>query len=67
MSGLPHRVEEALSQRQPGLRCLFTSGYTGTAIDSHGILEEGIDVIQKPFSIKELGDKVRTVLDRQQG
>ena len=60
-------LAELLNQRQPGLRCLFTSGYTGTVIASHGILEEGIDFIQKPFSIKDLADKVRTVLDRRKG
>ncbi|MGE0084934.1 MAG: ATP-binding protein [Desulfococcaceae bacterium] len=46
----------------PGLRCLFMSGYTANVIVHHGVLEKGIHFIQKPFSARELGVKIREVL-----
>jgi len=48
----------------PDMRCLFMSGYTANVIAHHGILDEGIHFIQKPFSMKSLGAKIREVLDR---
>ncbi len=49
----------------PGVKTLFMSGYTANVIAHHGVLEEGMDFIQKPFSMNELGIKIRVVLDRQ--
>ena len=51
----------------PGLKCLFMSGYTADVIAHHGVLDEGVHFIQKPFSSKELGFKVREALGRSQG
>ncbi|MBN2625472.1 MAG: PocR ligand-binding domain-containing protein [Spirochaetales bacterium] len=45
------------------IKYLFMSGYTDDIIARHGILEEGIQFIQKPFSSRELADAVRDVLD----
>ena len=47
----------------PKVKRLFMSGYTANVIARHGILDEGIQFIQKPFSKKDLIDKVRLVLD----
>ncbi|NLI82957.1 MAG: response regulator [Deltaproteobacteria bacterium] len=47
----------------PSLKCLFVSGYTANVIAHHGVLDEGIHFLQKPFSIQELAVKVREVLD----
>ncbi|HMA66862.1 MAG TPA: PAS domain S-box protein, partial [Desulfosalsimonadaceae bacterium] len=47
----------------PHVRVLYMSGYTDDVIAHHGILDQGIDFIQKPFSIKTLAAKVREVLD----
>ncbi len=47
----------------PQIKCLFMSGYTDDVIDHHGILDEGVHFIQKPFSMKDLAAKVREVLD----
>jgi two-component system, cell cycle sensor histidine kinase and response regulator CckA len=47
----------------PAMACLFMSGYSGDAIAHHGILEEGVSFIQKPFSLPALAAKVREVLD----
>ncbi len=51
-----------LTSMQPRLKCLFTSGYTGKVIAHHGILDEGINFIQKPFTMKDLADKIREIL-----
>ena len=48
----------------PGVRVLYVSGYTANVISHHGILEAGLDFLQKPFSSIELLTKVREILDR---
>jgi two-component system, cell cycle sensor histidine kinase and response regulator CckA len=47
----------------PHLKSLFMSGYTANVIAHHGVLDEGVNFIQKPFSIQALAAKVREVLD----
>jgi CheY-like chemotaxis protein len=47
----------------PNLKCLYMSGYTADVIAHRGILEEGVNFIQKPFGSDELAAKVRQVLD----
>jgi len=49
----------------PGLKTLFMSGYTADVIAHHGVLEKGMYFIQKPFSVDELGVKVKTLLDQE--
>ncbi len=51
-----------LLPKYPHLKCLFMSGYTSDIIARHGILVDGVQFIQKPFSKKDLADKVRMVL-----
>jgi PAS domain S-box-containing protein len=46
----------------PDLKILFMSGYTADAIAHHGVLEEGVQFIQKPFSRKALALKVAEAL-----
>jgi hypothetical protein len=41
------------------------SGYTADVIAHRGMLEEGTNFIQKPFSKKDLAFKVRQVLDSE--
>ncbi|MBV5319178.1 MAG: response regulator [Desulfobulbaceae bacterium] len=45
------------------LKLLFMSGYTANVIAHHGVLDEGVHFIQKPFTLKELSSKVRETLD----
>jgi len=52
-----------LMSRNPKLKCLYMSGYTADAISQHGVLEEGVHFIHKPFSLPVLAVKVRKVLD----
>jgi two-component system cell cycle sensor histidine kinase/response regulator CckA len=56
-----------LNSKYPELNCLFMSGNTGNVINRHGILDEGVNFIQKPFSRQELAAKVREVLDSKPG
>jgi two-component system cell cycle sensor histidine kinase/response regulator CckA len=44
---------------------LFTSGYTADVIAHHGILEEGMYFLQKPFSMQDLATKVREALGQR--
>jgi signal transduction histidine kinase len=47
----------------PNLRRLFMSGYTANVIAHHGVLDEGVHFIQKPFSKEELAARVRKALE----
>jgi signal transduction histidine kinase len=55
-------ADEAM-RRKPGLKVLFTTGYTRNAIVHHGRLDAGVHMIGKPFSFNDLSTKVRTLLD----
>jgi len=48
----------------PDLKCIFMSGYTANAIAHHGVLDEGVHFVQKPFAKKDLASIVRKVLDQ---
>ncbi len=58
----PDLVEKLISL-YPDLKRLFMSGYTANIIGNHGILEEGVPYIQKPFSMGDFAKKLREVLD----
>lgn len=47
---------------QPQLRILFMSGYSANAIDKNGILNEGVNFLQKPFNRRQLAEKLDEVL-----
>ena len=49
----------------PGLKTLYMSGYTADVIAHHGVLDEGLQFIQKPFSLRDLALKVREVIDQE--
>jgi CheY-like chemotaxis protein len=51
-----------LRAQLPGLRCLFMSGYTANVIAHHGVLDEGVHFIQKPFALHALAAKIREAL-----
>jgi len=50
---------EEISKKYSSIAALYMSGYTNDVINSHGVLDEDIIFIQKPFSIRELALKVR--------
>ncbi|MCK4504952.1 MAG: PAS domain S-box protein [Candidatus Aegiribacteria sp.] len=49
----------------PDIKRLFMSGYTANVIAHRRVLDEGVNFIQKPFSMQDLATKVREVLDSE--
>jgi DNA-binding NtrC family response regulator len=65
--GLPGGVNgralaDAARSAQPGLRVLFTTGYTRNAILHSGVLDHDVHFIAKPFNLDALAEKIREVL-----
>jgi two-component system, cell cycle sensor histidine kinase and response regulator CckA len=58
-------MAEWLKTAYPGLKILFTSGYTDDAIVEHGVLEPGVAFLSKPYSPAALARKVREMLDNE--
>ena len=68
MPGLNGRELQArVAALKPGLRCLYISGYTAEVIAHQGVMEEGMALLPKPFSVAGFAQKVREVLDRAPG
>ncbi|WP_404372302.1 PAS domain-containing protein [Sphingomonas sp. MMS24-J45] len=57
------KLAEAARVLRPDLKILFTTGYTRNAVVHNGTLDEGVDLIGKPFSLEALAAKIRTVLE----
>lgn len=64
---MPHMSGRELAEQvatiRPGTRVLYMSGFTDDAIVRHGVLDDGVFFIQKPFSPDALAIKARSVLD----
>ena len=56
-------LSEKLFEEYPKLKVVYISGYTDNAIAHHGVLDEGVSLLQKPFSSESLAEKVREILD----
>jgi len=65
MPGMSGRqlVDQAMALR-PGLKVLFTSGYTENAIVHHGRLDPGVQLISKPYRREDLARRVREVISK---
>jgi two-component system, cell cycle sensor histidine kinase and response regulator CckA len=61
MNGL--ELAEQVVSLYPDIVCLYMSGYSGDVIAHHGMLDEAVNFIQKPFSMHDLAIKVRKVLE----
>jgi len=61
MSG--KEMVDRLRMLRPDIKVLFMSGYTNDAIVHHGVLDQGLFYIQKPFTVDGLSKKIREVLD----
>lgn len=64
MPGMSGReLADCIKILRPEMKILYISGYTNDAIVRHGVLEEGMAFLQKPFTANILTHKVREVLD----
>ena len=57
-------LADRIAEICPEIKVLYMSGYTDNAIVHHGVLGEGMEFIQKPFTVEGLARKVRKVLDK---
>jgi two-component system cell cycle sensor histidine kinase/response regulator CckA len=64
---MPHmsggELAKALETLRPQTRVLFVSGYAGQTVLDHKVIDVENNFLQKPFTLKQLASKVRTVLD----
>jgi PAS domain S-box-containing protein len=58
-------LSQRLLELRPSLKVLFTSGYTANVIVHHGVLQEGLEFLAKPYTLESLARRVRDVLDKQ--
>lgn len=58
-------LSHKLAAIYPGMRILFMSGYADDVIADCGVLEPGVKLLQKPFSLAALGKAVREALDQE--
>ncbi|MBN9021072.1 MAG: CHASE3 domain-containing protein [Rhizobiales bacterium] len=57
------KLSEMATAERPGLKVLFTTGFTRNAVVHNGILDAGVNFLPKPFTLEQLARKVRSVLD----
>ena len=67
--GLPNgmngrQVAEAAREIRPGLKVLFVTGYAESTVLSHGHLDEGMQVVTKPFDVAKLAARIQAMMSR---
>ena len=62
MSG--RELADEARRRWPTVKVLYTTGYARNSIIHHGRLDEGVELITKPFTQALLAEKVRVVLEK---
>ncbi len=60
------QLADEIATIRPDLPVLFTTGYTRNAIVHHGRLDEGVELLTKPYASTELAEKIRRMLDHRQ-
>lgn len=61
MSG--KELSDQILTKNKNTKVLFISGYTDDVIAKHGILEEGMNLLQKPFTHTEIATRIRQILN----
>jgi PAS domain S-box-containing protein len=56
-------LADAVAKQRPGIKVLYTSGYTDNAVVHHGRLDEGVRLLTKPYRKPQLARMVRQALD----
>ena len=59
------KLADEARRRRPGLKVLFTTGYTRNAVVHNGVLDPGVQLLGKPFTVEALAARVREVLDSE--
>jgi CheY-like chemotaxis protein len=57
------KLADAARALRPDLPVIYTTGYTRNAVVHNGVVDAGVHLIGKPFTIEQLAAKVREVLD----
>jgi PAS domain S-box-containing protein len=57
------KLAEEARRRRPDIKILFTTGYTRNAVVHNGVLDPGVELIGKPFTLEALAAKLRVVLE----
>jgi PAS domain S-box-containing protein len=57
------KLADEAQRRRPELKVIFTTGFTSNAVVHGGIVDLGVNILQKPFTIEDLARKIRQVLD----
>jgi PAS domain S-box-containing protein len=58
-----HQLAQEALKRKPGLKVLYTTGYTRNAVVHNGVLDPGVKLLHKPFTLDALAHAVRRALD----
>lgn len=59
------QLAQAAQQLRPGLKLLYTSGYTENAIVHQGRLDPGVHLLNKPYRLQDLAQAIRRVLSAE--
>ena len=66
MPGMNGReLAKRIASLRPTVKVLYMSGYTENTISHNGMLDPGVNLLQKPFNLQALKEKVREVLDSE--
>ncbi|MFL9839781.1 PAS domain-containing protein [Sphingomonas sp. ST-64] len=57
------KLADEARRRRPDLKVLYTTGYTRNAVVHNGVVDPGVELIGKPFTVEQLAAKIRAVLE----
>ena len=56
------QLAEEARRRMPHLKVLFATGYARNAIVHNGVLDPGVELLEKPYTVEVLGQKLQQIL-----